>query len=170
MLVMIKNWRELWWSHHIWITATVSGILIAVCYGFVLQLPFFFDDLPTLTWLSRHNLVDIWTHSGASAYYRPVASMVYELGLLFPVGVQQVVLHAIPLLVHWINTLLVMQIVKLCDRSINRASLAAILLAVFPFMFLAIPWITALSHPLVTLMILVAIYTALLAERDGVTK
>jgi hypothetical protein len=164
-----KNWPLLWQSYHIWTAAIVSGVLIAVCYGFVLQLPFFFDDLPTVTWLHRHNLVDIWTRSSISAYYRPVVSMVYELGLLFPMGVRQVVLHAIPLLVHWMNALLIIQIVKLCDESINQASLAGILFAVFPFLFLAIPWITALPHLLVTLMVLVATYAALRAERDKST-
>jgi hypothetical protein len=163
----LSSWSQLWDKHYIWIGVVASGGLVLVCYGFALGLPFFFDDLPIMTWLSHHGWVDIWTRSSENSYYRPLAFTVYKLGLLLPVGTRQVVLHAVSLLVHWMGALLIMRIVELCDHSSKRAVLAAILFAVFPFLFLAIPWVTALSHPLVTMLTLLAVYAALRAERDG---
>ncbi len=145
----------------------LSGAAVVACYGFALGLPFFFDDLPIMTWLSRHGWLDIWTRSSENIYYRPLAFTIYKLGTLLPPGPRQIALHAISLLIHWAGAVLVMQVVKLCGRSYERAVIAGVLFAVFPFMFLAVTWITALSHPLVTMLALLAVYAALRAERDN---
>jgi len=148
---------------------TLSGVLVAVCYGFALRLPFFFDDLPIMTWLNHHNWVDIWILSSENPYYRPLAFTIYQLGRLFPLGTRQVVLHAVNLIVHWANAVLITHVVRLCDKSpcsTVKATVASALFVVFPFTFVAVPWITALSHPLVTMLTLVAVYAALRAERD----
>jgi hypothetical protein len=166
MSLRLQSWSQLWEKYHAWIGVVVTGALMVVCYGFALGLPFFFDDLPIMTWLSNHGWIDIWTQSSENSYYRPLAFTAYKLGLLFPMGVRQVVLHAVPLIVHWMGALLIMQIVELCDRNSKRAVLAAILFTVFPFLFLASPWVTALSHPLVTMLTLLAVYAALRAERE----
>jgi hypothetical protein len=79
---------------------------------------------------------------------------------------RQVVLHGLSLCLHWISALLVIKVVKLCDYSAERAVLAAVLFVLFPFNFVAIPWVTAVSHPLVTMLTLLAVYSALRAERD----
>jgi hypothetical protein len=165
-----KAWPDWWKQHHTEIGVVVSGLLLAIGYGFVLQLPFFFDDLPIMTWLSQHSLLDIWTHSSENSYYRPLAFTIYKLGLLLPLGLRQVVLHAVPLCVHWIGALLIFKLVKLCDNRPTQAVIAAVLFAVFPFMFLALAWITALSHPLVTTLALLAVYSALRAGRDNAPR
>ena len=79
----------------------IAGALIAVCYGYALGLPFYFDDLPVLTWLSGRGLAEVWTTSSENAYYRPLTFTIYAFGLLFPKGAQQVVLHAANLALHW---------------------------------------------------------------------
>jgi len=147
----------------------VSGVLAAACYSYVLQIPFFADDLPIMTWLSHHGWRDVWL-SQEKGYYRPLAFAIYKLGLLFPHGLRQGVLHAVPLCLHWASSVLVMQIVRLCHYSFKRALLASVLFAVFPFMSEAIPWVTALSHPLVIALTLLAVYAALKAERSGQIK
>jgi hypothetical protein len=153
-------------KHHLWITVALSGLLIAACYGFALKLPFFFDDLPVMTWLGWHNLTEIWTQSSEGAYYRPLSFSIYELGLLLPSGARAFALHAVNLLLFWTNTVLVAQIVTMCDREPAHALLSAVLFAVFPFVAHAIPWITALPHPLVASLTLLAAYAALRAEHE----
>jgi hypothetical protein len=165
-----RDLQRMWQSYHAWIVAAVTGVVIGACYGFALRLPFFFDDLPIVTSLNRYDFVQIWAWPEVSRYYRPITYTVYELGLLFPPGTRQVVLHAVPLLTHWANALLVMWVVELCDGSASRAALAAVLFVVFPFLYLVIPWITALPHPLVTLTVLTATYAGLRAERDRAAK
>ena len=165
MDLTLEKCRCLWRQHNTWVGVVLSGALVALGYGFSLQLPFFFDDLPIMTWLRLHNWVDIWTHSSENAYYRPLAFTVYKLGLALPIGVRQPVLRAVNLTVHWTNAVLIMQLVKLCGKNAKQAMLAAALFTVFPFVYMAVPWITALSHPLVTMLTLVAVYAALRAEQ-----
>ncbi len=164
----VKQWHDLWHRYHTQIGIVVSGVLVLGCYGFALQLPFFFDDLPVMTWVGRHTLVDIWTMSSEGSFYRPLTFTVYKLGLLFPQGARQVVLHAVNLLVYWISAVLAAQVAKLCGKSAKQALLTSVLFAVFPFMFLAVPWITAMPHHLATALTLLAVYAALRAERDNV--
>ena len=165
----MKKWRYLWDRYYIWIGWGASGVLVAMCYGFVLRLPFFYDDLPIMTWLRHHDWLDIWTLSSENSYYRPLAFTIYKAGHLFPPGTRQVILHGINLFIHWTSALLVMQVVRLGNKSSQRAVLAALLFAVFPYVFLAVPWITALSHPLVTMLTLLAVYAALKADRGNAT-
>jgi hypothetical protein len=142
-----------------------SGGLMALCYGYALGLPFFYDDLPIMTWLRSHDLLDIWTHSSENAFYRPLAFTIYKIGLMLPQTTRQVALHAVSLLLHWLNSALVMRIVQTCDHSRTKAVIAAALFTVFPFVYLAVTWVTALSHPLVLTLTLIAAYAALEAER-----
>ena len=155
--------------YHTLLGALISGILIAACYGYVLRLPFYFDDLPVLTWLSGRSLTEVWTTSSENAYYRPLTFTIYRFGLLFPKGAQQVVLHATNLVLHWIASLLVMALVRRCAK--NRTGtitglLAAALYAVFPFLFRAVPWVTAMPHLLVVALTLTATLAALKANEE----
>jgi hypothetical protein len=148
----------------------LSGILIVVCYGYALRLPFYFDDLPVLTWLGGRSLGEIWTASSENAYYRPLTFSIYRFGLLFPKGTQQVVLHAANLLLHWIGATLVMRLARRCASDGSGAGvslLVALLYAVFPFLFRAVPWVTAMPHLLVVALTLAAALAALRAvEHD----
>ena len=149
----------------IWEGMVLTGILVVVCYRFVLQLPFFFDDLPIMTWLGRHGWRDVFlSHEGN--YYRPLAFAVYKWGTLFPVGFRQGILHAVNLLLHWINAIFVIEVTRLCEQGNRRALLAGALFSVFPFWSEVVPWITAMPHLLVTTLSLIAVYAALRAERD----
>jgi hypothetical protein len=164
------DWRSVWSRYHMWIGGAITAVFVAICYGFVLRLPFFYDDLPIMTWLTRHGWADIWKLSSENAYYRPLAFTIYKAGQLFPLGTRQIVLHTGSVFIHWLNTILIISVVRICDRNSGRAVLAGILYAVYPFLFLAIPWVTALSHPLVTMLTLLATYAALRAVRDEDTR
>jgi hypothetical protein len=163
----MEKLRSLWREHHTWVGIVASGALVLVCYGFALRLPFFFDDLPVMRGIDQHGWIDIWAAASGRAYYRPLTFTVYKLGLLLPKGTQQIVLHAVSLLTYWGSAVLVMQVVKLLGKSPRQALLASILFVVFPFMFLAVPWITCMPHHLATILTLLAVYAALRAEGNG---
>lgn len=165
---ILEQCRILGRQHPLWIGLAATGVLLLLCYGFVLQLPFLFDDLPIMTWLSYHNWIDIWAHSSENAYYRPLAFTIYQLGRLLPPGPRQFALHAVSLLIHWAGAVLVMLVVRMWGKGQAQALLAATLFVVFPFAFHTIPWVTALPHPLVVALTLLAAYAALRAERDDV--
>ncbi len=155
--------RNFWKCCNVLVSVIVLAILVVVCYGFVLRLPFFFDDLPIMTWLNHHGWHDILL-SQDSGYYRPLAFMVYKLGTLLPLGVRQMALHGVNLGLHWFSAVLVFCIMRLCDKRLDRAFLAAALFVGFPFLSEAVPWITALPHLLVIALTLLATYMALRAE------
>ena len=153
-----------------WLGLLFSGTLVAGCYGFALRLPFYFDDLPVFSWLSDHSLVELWTRASDNGYYRPLTFTVYVLGLLSPVGTQQVLLHGANVLLHWLNAILVMLVVRRTEdgkQAPLTGMLAAALYAVFPFLFRAVPWVTAMPHILGVTLTLLAAYAALRAEPQG---
>ena len=125
-----------------WLAVALSGVLIIVCYGAAVQLPFFFDDLPVLVWVGGHDLADIWTTSSENAYYRPLTFTIYKLGLSLPKGSQQVFLHAINLLAHWANAVLIAQVVSMCNRRAHapvRTVITAVSMRSFPFYSVLFP-------------------------------
>lgn len=137
-----------------------------VSYGFVVQLPFFHDDLLIMPWLRSHSWGDIWTQTENGTYYRPLAFVIYKMALALPVTVQAGVLHGLTLACHWALTLMGMAVVCRWGRSPAEAWLAGVLLALFPFMIQATVWITALSPPLVATLVLVVLYGMLRAEAE----
>lgn len=153
-----------------WAAAIATAALVLFSYGFVLRLPFFFDDLPIMSWLSSRTWTEIWMTSSENDYFRPLSISVYKLGQLFPKGLRQVVLHGINLLLHWASAILVMHVTRLRGRRRGEAFLAAVLFAVFPFLYEAVPWITAMGHTLVTALTTLAVFAALKAEHDNAPK
>lgn len=162
----IGRWREAWERYHLWLGAILTAVLILICYGFALRLPFFFDDLPIMTWLRRHSWLDIWTTSSDGDFFRPLTFSLYKAGRLFPPGVRQVVLHSTSLILYWSSSLLVMRIARLSDRDRAEALLVGVLFVLFPFMSTAVPWITAMPHLLVTTLTALGVFAALKAERN----
>ncbi len=154
----------------LWTGLLISGALIAVCYGFAFGLPFYFDDLPVFSWLSNRSLIELWTSGSDNGYYRPLTFTVYALGRLLPFGMQQVILHGTNVVLHWLNAILVMLAVRRMEsgrQTSPTGTLAAVLYALFPFLFRAVPWVTAMPHMLVVMLALLAAYAALCAEPRG---
>jgi hypothetical protein len=167
-----SRWSGLWQRAGPWPGLLVSGALIVTCYGFALGLPFYFDDLPVFSWLSDRSLIELWTGGSDNGYYRPLTFTVYMLGRLFPMGTQQVVLHGTNVLLHWLNAVLVMLVARRIgdgERAPLAGTLAGALYAVFPFLYRAVPWVTAMPHMLVVTLTLLAAYAALRAESEGRT-
>lgn len=158
--------QRYWTRYHTWIGALLTAALLAASYGFVVRLPFFHDDLLIVPWLRGHSWGDIWTQTENGTYYRPLAFVIYKAALLLPVTVQAGVLHGLTLACHWALVLEGMAVVRRWGRAPAEALLAGVLLAVFPFMIQATVWITALSHPLVAALALLALYGMLRAEEE----
>jgi hypothetical protein len=162
--------RRFWEQHPTWTAILVTGLLVAACYGFALRLPFFFDGPPTMTLLERQSWADVWTMLDDRAYFRPLVDSVYKAGLLLPQGTRQVALEATNLFLHWLNGVLVMQIVILsaergsAGKRAGQGLLAAALFVVFPFMFFAVPCYAAMYHQMVLAWTLLAAFAALKAE------
>ena len=179
------------------------AVWVLVCFGFALRLPFFWDDLPIMTWLQDRSWQAI-LFTTENAYYRPLAFAIYKLATYLPLPLQAPTLHAANLFLLWAGAVLLFAIVHLSQqpRSFDRrpsapgqakanhashdasaggtrlqegvlerhraqALITALLFVAFPFMSESIPWITALSHPLVTALTLLATYAALRAAKQG---
>ncbi|MFN2109608.1 MAG: hypothetical protein ACK2UI_08110 [Anaerolineae bacterium] len=139
-------------------------LLIGVAYGYVLNFLLFYDDLPVMSWLAQHTWSDIWLQPEVG-YYRPLTYMIYKFGMALPGKSGSVFLHAVNLMWLFLGAVLVCEVCWLCTEDVRQAGIAAVLYAVFPFMSKAIPWITAMVHPFVTVLVLGAVCCALWAEK-----
>ncbi len=156
--------RQLWDRHPVALMLAVTAALAVGCYGFVVGLPFFFDDLPIMTFLSGRGWAEIWVGPPENPFYRPLTFTIYKLGRLLPAGADRVALHGFNLLLHWLSAALMVGLLRLTGRSNEEALLASVLFVVFPFKFMAVAWVTAMPHLLVTALALAAVVAALRAE------
>lgn len=136
-----------------------AAVLVAVTlgtYGFSLGLPLFLDDMIHFRWLAWHDFAGIWSTSRLLGYYRPLPFTLWKVLWLLQGRYDPPVLHAVNLALHILNTLLVMALVAghSCERRAATAVGAALLFALFPFSYQAVPWVGSLTHPLVTSLIL----------------
>ena len=139
----------------------LTGITLLL-YGYVLQLPFFYDDIPIMSWLATHQWSDI-IQNPEGGYFRPLTLGIYKLGAILPLAIQKMTLHAANLLWLVLGAVLIQAVCFLCTRNQLQAWSAAILYITLPFFATTIPWITAMSHPLVVVTTTLAAYTALKA-------
>lgn len=164
---MARRLRQLWRQHTLPLTMGATAALALGCYGYVLGLPFFFDDLPIMTFLSGRSWTEIWLGPPENPFYRPLVFTVYKLGRLLPPGPDRIALHAVNLALHWLSACLMVWLLRLTGRSSEEALLAAALFVVFPFKFMAVSWVTAMPHLMVTALTLFAVVTALQAGDAG---
>ena len=142
-------------------------LLVWIVYGKAISLPFYFDDLIILPYLSENSFVHLLTTPAIFPYYRPVLPLIWKfLYELF--GTHQAeLLHTINLFLHGLNAFLAAVFAHLLLRkngypkqiqTVCMFFVASIYL-IFPFHFQAVPWITAVYHILVTTFILATLIT-----------
>ena len=155
-----------------WFVALIAINIIA--YAYVLRVPFLLDDVIQFRWLSRHEFWSILTTATGLSYYRPISLLLWKALWFMQGRYDAPTLHAINLLVHILNTLLVMTLLVTLRRSTQSKSqsqfqvapfAAAILFALFPFSYQAVPWVGALYHVLVLFFMLLALVLALATHR-----
>jgi hypothetical protein len=121
-------------------------------YGEAIRLPFLFDDMIHLRWLDWHSLPEIWTTAEGLGYYRPLTMSVWKIGYLLQGYNDPASDHALNLLLHALNSVLVGCVAWLAYRGRGRmayALLALLLFLTFPFSYQAVPSSSSLSKPLI---------------------
>ena len=156
-------------------------ILVSVglfLYGDSVTLPFFFDDILHIFWVEGNSLWGLWTGAASLGHYRPLASALWKLSLLFTGTFNAPLLHGINVALHILNGALVAALtrrvltrwilggLKAIQPSHYRLTglVAGVLFLSYPFSYQAVPWVGALFHPLVTSLVLGAVLTGLKAR------
>ncbi len=154
--------------------AAVAVFVFGLCvYGYAIQLPFRIDDFVHFRLLSIHTLANVWLGEAGLAYYRPLPFTIWKVINVLTGGFPPVVIHAINVICHALNGALVLALIYLHQsrtaKGLIVGSVAAVLFLLFPFSYQAVPWAGALTHPLVTLLMLASIVTAVRAQ-DGASR
>jgi len=166
-----------------WIGLIVwSGLLALIAYGDSLTLPFLADDFFHLPYVDSHSLAEIWQTAEGLYYFRPLSFAVWKVLYLLLGRHDPFALHAVNLLLHWSNGLMVAWLAGQLWASTDRRQpmglalrsprpegagsaaegwyrryLSATLFLLFPFSYQAVPWIGALVHPFVTTSVLLSL-------------
>ncbi len=157
-----------------WLLFALSCLgLTYLLYGAALTLPFFFDDFVHYPFVEANSLARIWLTTDELAYYRPLNFSLWRLTYDLFQRHNPLVDHAINLLLHALNGLLVGWLagrlwalrgerfptgkVQAAEKDWWRIALSAALFLFFPFSYQAVPWVGSLSHILVTTLILLGL-------------
>jgi len=146
-----------------------SGLLVLICYGPALGLPFLTDDYFQLPYTDERSLAQIWQSAEGQTYYRPFSLTLWKLMRLMPGRADPTALHALNVFLHWGNGLLVAWSAGQLWRAPSgqnqvdgrRRYLSATLFLLYPFSYEAVPWIASVMHPLVTALILLSVVSYL---------
>ena len=145
---------------------TLAGVGFLL-YGDSVTLPFFFDDVVHFRWVEGNSLLGLWTGAASVGYYRPVLSTLWKLSLGLTGTFHPVLLHAVNVALHILNAALVMALTRQVVRGPHRRSVglvAGLLFLCYPFSYQAVPWVSALCHPLVTSLLMGAVLTGIIAQ------
>jgi hypothetical protein len=148
-----------------WVGAAGLLAVLALAYGYALGLPLFLDDLVHYRWLEAQSLAGVWRSARVIGYYRPLTFTVWKVMRAVLGWYRPGPLHAVNVLLHGANALLVMALLwrrgGVGDRLVGWT--AGLLFLLFPFSYQAVAWVGSLSHILATTLTL----GALLAHQRG---
>ncbi|MDW8068918.1 MAG: hypothetical protein RML46_08400 [Anaerolineae bacterium] len=141
-------------------------VLCGITYGFSLRLPLFSDDIPHFRWMEGQTWLGILISSRGIGYYRPLPFLVWKLLRSLQGGLNAPTLHGINLALHLLNAFMVWGVVnrQLGKKRWGVGEASALLFLTYPFSYQAVPWVGALTHPLVTAIILGSLYLNLRAK------
>ncbi len=148
-----------------------AGVLVGMSYGTAINLPYRSDDFFHIPCVNASSLVEIW-QTACGYYFRPVPFTIWKVLYILLGRHDLIVQHSLNLGLHLVNGLLV---AWLADRlwadsdqvDWRRRYLSATLFLIFPLSYEAVPWIGALVHPLVTILILISIAAYLKMRLTG---
>jgi hypothetical protein len=154
-----------------WLIAADLFLAGLAVYGYAIHLPFRIDDFIQLRWVHSRSMAEIWASASGLAYYRPVTFTMWKLGYLLTGSYPAPLFHAVNVVCHALNGVLVFALVRFQQGRARIGTLAgavmALLFVLFPFSYQAVPWVGALVHPLVVCLSLCAIILAVLASERG---
>lgn len=148
-----------------YVLPTLPMVLAILLYGYVLRLPFFWDDVPHFLTSETINGINQWGDFPSFPYYRPVVFSIWKVfeGLI---GYNDpVALHWLNMMVFAVSSLILTRLVRyIAPTSIKSSAslLAGFAFVLFPFSYRAIPLVGALFHLLLVLGFLLSFYLALL--------
>ncbi len=132
-------------------------------FGPLLDLPYMFDDPVVWRAARESDWIHIWMNlRWPVGYYRPLSLTLWKGADLY-LGHHAVLgLHALSLILHGVNAILVGLLYGRIagSRSSSSRLLAMLLFLVFPFSLQAIAYPNAIIHPLVAFLALLAVYVA----------
>src|SRR5512139_99369 len=153
------------WHYNIWnmrrsprLNFLLAAVLIAtvtlLAYGDALRLPFFFDDMVHYVWLRGQTLTSIFLTAAGRPYYRPMQFFLWKLYETLAGQDSVAIYHALTLVVHTVNALLVVLLVRRLTRDKGRwwpAVLAGLIFALFPFSYQVVTLPASFTHPMAAL-------------------
>jgi hypothetical protein len=152
-----------------WILGGFSSVGTLLLYGDSLKLPFFFDDFVHYPFVENHTFWQIWTTTDQLIYYRPLNFAIWRLTYLLAGSHNSWLDHGLNLLLHAGNGVLVgwLSVALWQDDNsyanartlVARSFISTTLYLIFPFSYQAVPWIGAMSHLLVTHLVLWSVAT-----------
>lgn len=132
-----------------------------ILYWPTLSLPVIYDDLLHIRITKGLTFLNVWWPTEAFGFYRPLTFvpllLVKRIWGFYPAGV----LHALNILQHALNCLLLSALVWRISRKTEQALLAGLLCAVYPFSYQAIAVYGHNVHPTTTGLILLGLHTYL---------
>lgn len=137
----------------------VIAILTVLAYAPAWRFPFIQDDIGLFNWIGGRGLPELWS-SSPFGYYRPLTQTIWKLGEIVAGRFDPVMLHGVNFAAHILNALLVGYLASrwLPERARRRGLwLAASIFALYPFTFQVVPFVGALYHPFVSVLILGAL-------------
>lgn len=120
----------------------------------------FFNDDPTghFAWMEGKAWWQFFLTSADYGYYRPIVFATLRLLEVFASGFNPVVFHALLLLLHGLNTVLVWWLAyMLGGRQPLYAWVAALVFATTPFSYEAVIYVASLTHPLLVCWLLLTL-------------
>lgn len=151
-----------WIGLFVWSSAT-----LLFCYGSSLSMPFMADDFFQFPFVTNHTLSEIWQTADGLYYFRPVAFSYWKIAESIFGYHHAWFLHASNLVAHLVNALLVAWLADrlwVADSDWSNSNedwvrrfIATSLFITSPFSYEAIPWISALMHPLMVTLVLFSI-------------
>ena len=133
--------------------------MVAVAfYAPSLQFGFFNDD-PTghFRWMASRSVWSLLTDASGHGYYRPLSFILWKILYTVQDGHDPFTLHLLNVLAHAANAALVAWLAHRLTGRAAYATLAGLLFALYPFSYEAVPYVGSFVHPLVTLLILLAL-------------
>ncbi|MFN8596010.1 MAG: hypothetical protein U0559_07490 [Anaerolineae bacterium] len=129
-------------------------------YGDAFRLPFFFDDMTHYVWLRTQTLTSIFVSAAGRPYYRPMQFVLWKLYETLFGADSVVVYHALNLLVHVVDAVLVVALVRRLTRRSDRwwpAILAGLIFMLFPFSYQVVTLPASFTHPMAALFVLLTV-------------
>lgn len=131
-------------------------LLAAWLYLPSVRLPFFWDDVIHLRYVSEVSSREILTDPARVGYYRPVVNLILQLPFALDAHPFPLVWHLLVVWNHLLNVALVGALCRHARLGQGTTVVAMLIFAAFPFSFQAVIWVLAWFHPLATSLILLA--------------